>query len=135
VKNARYMTKFGSPDPSQPGATVISVSTQLAPTPGSDKAHTQLQTFHQYNPDLYRPGYQKFCVVCKMTKSSYFCVTCGPDVPIHNPEGRSQFKHCKRLHSKEPRQRAKKRGLRPDLRTTAPAKKGKRRQLVVHVHV
>ena len=123
VGNQRYRSKFGINLSTSNQTTVNACNAALSHTSTEGRNHNELSTFHAHNPQLYKAGYQKHCVVCKMTRTSYFCKTCGTDVPVHNPEGRSQYKKCKSIHIKDPMARAKKRGQRPDLRT--PCKKAR----------
>ena len=91
-------------------ATLVNVSAQLTAAAITKDTHSKLMTYHQYNVLLYKLGYQCDCVICKMTCTSYFCTTCGTDVPVHNPEGRTKYKKCKGMHMENPSCCAVKRG-------------------------
>ena len=87
----------------------------------------QLMSFKQYkklNPTYVCGAKQQWCCICKKGTTSFFCITCGPLVPVHRSSSSSKHNTCEAHHRRNIHFRAVKRAFR------ASAPRGKRKRTV-----
>jgi len=48
----------------------------------------------------WKGGKQQWCAICNQAKTGYYCLLCGPGVPVHSL--RSAYKTCLRDHQRDP---------------------------------